>query len=144
MTVDPTGLITFESISDSSLIGTHVVEITAQQYPATLKILNFTVEIKPSLSVFDGQIFKDELTERVPIATEDIASTYRVHFGETALFSFYFANPKLFDTSDSDGSDIAGINIKLIDRSTLPGVVAKSSDEYEKVGVGKITLVVDG
>lgn len=39
---------------------------------------------------------------------------------------------------------VAGLKIKLLDESTLPGVVNQSSVEYEEVGLGKITLVVDG
>ena len=82
---------------------------------------------------------------QLPVAMEETPA-YIVHFGETILIPFYFVDSTLSDPSDPDSAlgDLTDLKIRLMDETTLVGVVAQSSVEYEKKGFGKITLVIDG
>lgn len=64
----------------------------------------------------------------MPVPTQNIAPAYMAHFGETALYAFYFADPGLFDTNNQPYvNNIAGLKIRLLDETAIPGVVTQSS-----------------
>ena len=132
ITVDPIGLVTLQTVSDTSLIGVHTVQIMAflkeGDPEATVKKLvplTLTIRIEDATTTVDSEFVEainESLTKGPPVSTSMIAPLYKVYFERsTQYFSFSFAD-RLALNGEADEDKLGGLDIRVTNNS-IAGIV---------------------